>query len=514
MTASDVNVSPGPPNRPPVSLDRNGHCLTVCDDVDLNGLDHAARTCRIVSRQDASYGCSVSGEVDSLLQPLDRMRRPNAGLLPLFQHVAEQQGRRIRVSDTAPILQLPFPVRPVGVSDNRIPDFVRRNERGLIRIGADADSIDVAGLLADAFPRTRIAILSSHRSQLEKAGELLRAWLPQRRIADRLPHDEEGHWVALSTFTDAAEGPLEKCHLVLLLDAVQATHARAEAALAAMDARFRLFGVLQSKRRLAPSEQDRLVASFGVELIDVPQPNHELAEVRVVRLDLNGPRLEADTAGMPLQRLGYWQHPVRNRKIVQLAKQLRNGDTAALCQFHGMAEWQGAEMRRPQRVSILVHSCEHALALARQLPGWPIFTGSPAAPVDQRGLDSRQQRLLAARRSMWLTGDQQIVTLDGASQLRPGCTDTVIWAGGGQHAPVIPRRWLLHPGCTGRRLLVVDFTDQHHAELARWSRQRRHQYQDRDWFDAGVDDRTGRIQRFLRQRPKGPEGRRAAGRHQ
>ena len=488
--------------RPPIIIARNGHHISLNDAAAHANLLRACRGWRIVSGPDPVHGYRTTRQVDSLLQPDDGMWRANAGLLPILQHVAQNDGRRVVIRASTPMARLPDPVAAPRILDDRPAAFVAERERGLIRCGAQVEPVDMIAQILPTFPSARVAILGTHQPQLDKIRLRLNQELPAVCIGTRIPEDEDNAWIATSTFTNAAEGRLEKCHLVLLVDATHASHQRAEPALAAMDARFRLFGLLPEGCRLVPSVRDTLIGTFGLATLDVPRLGWETAQVQTTRVSINSPPVSNDRSGVALHRAGYWRHPVRNRKIVQLARMMRAGDAEGLSRFPHVQDWLERGPHRPLNVTLLVHNMEHALVLARRLPGWPVVAHDIRMPIDMRCLEEGEHRLLAERSAMLLTGEQQIVSLDAAAQLQLSCTDVIIWAGGGRHAPTIPRHWLIHPSHSNRRLLLIDFTDRHHEELASWSRQRREQCEERDWFDARVNAEAGRIHRFLRQPPR------------
>lgn len=244
------------------------------------------------------------------------------------------------------------------------------------------------------------------------------------------------------------------------------------------------------------------MANFGAAVLDVPRLGRELARVQTVRVDINTPRVEEDLAGVALHRAGCWNHPVRNRMISQLATALRSGDGERLRRFHGVQAWMVERAQRSLRVTILVHNLDHALALARQLAGWPVVCQPPGQAHPPRCANNRDQRLLAERTCFWLTGEQQIVTCDAADRDVLAGSDVIIYAGGGPQALAMPRHRFTCPARSGRRLLLIDFTDRHHPDMAAWSRNRYREYEARDWFGVGVDLHTGRIERFLQQSPR------------
>jgi hypothetical protein len=254
---------------------RNGHHLFVGDDeTSIVVASQALKT-----QPDPDHGYRVFRQCDSMLHPRDGMRRANAGLLPVLRLLARRDGRDLIELCESHFLPLPEPVDDPRIIDTTLAPFLGSRERGVIRVGPSVCIAQIIAQVAAAYPTCRIAILGSHKAQLYSAYKKLKNWLSTHDIRREVPPDDSGAWVAFSTFTAAAAGDLEKCHLVILLDATHAAHQRAEPALAAMDAQFRLFGVLREDRRLSPTERDVLMATFGPAVLDMPRHGGELAEV-------------------------------------------------------------------------------------------------------------------------------------------------------------------------------------------------------------------------------------------
>ncbi len=271
-----------------------------------------------------------------------------------------------------------------------------------------------------------------------------------------------------------------------------------------MDARFRLFGFLRDDRRLSPTERDVLMATFGPAAVDIPEHGQALPQVEVAWLAIHSPQVCAEsTETIKLCRGGAWQHPVRNRLITHLALDIRSDNVGRLRRYRDVTQWLRQHQQCPPRVTVLVENVEQAIALAEQLPGWPIAAGDqPWDQLNLRGISRSKRKLFEERRTAWLTGEQQIVTVAAAPRLGLAKTDVILWAGGGKHAPEIPRHWLQIPANRARHILVIDVQDNHHQTLAQWSQQRRTEYSKRDWFDVGVQPETGRVIRYLHQRPR------------
>lgn len=500
MSRNDENAA-GQAPRPHVTICRNGRKISL--DGDVEPVLSSGRTLKSVARSDANHGYFVDREMDSLLRPINGMSSPNAGLFPALQCYAAHRGCDVDYFDESVILPLPNPAADRRIIDTQLPPFLRSHDSGLIRICRNVGVAEIVAQIVAANPQCRIAVLGTHRAQLDAVADKLTNWLRGHQVRRTVPADDSGAWVGLSTFTMAADGDLEKCHVVIVLDATHALHQHAEAALSTMDGRFRLFGLLRADRRLSPTERDRLMAIFGPAVLDIPQHGMEMAAVNVAWLDVHGPRLDRGTDQELLFRRGFWQHPSRNRIIARLARELRDGNHAPLARYREIARWIHDHPQRPSRITVLVDNVEHAISLGEQLPNWPIIAGeNNSASLNTHGLAERKRRLLHERRSMWITGEQQIVTLPAAPSLRLASTDVIVWAGGGAHRPNIPRSWLLHPAGTNHKLLIVDVMDRHHTLLSTWSHRRHEQYIAAEQFDVGVSAELGRVAWFSCQPPR------------
>jgi hypothetical protein len=501
----------------PIEVALDGHHISLRGDYPT--IARRLRTYRIESGRDQDHGYYVTRRLDSLLSPADGMRRPKAGLLPVIEHLAAIEGRRLDVYRVGECpTELPEAVYDPRIIDPGLIDIVR-GARGVIRIGPSVRPIQVVAQIAAAYPTCRIVVMSDRTAQLARAYQALRQWLPDRHVLDHVPEDDEGAWIACSTFFDAAGGDLEKCHLLLLLDGTQAAHQRAEATLATMDARFHLFGLLRADRRLSPTEQDVMMATFGPQVLDLPAHGQEFASVSVTWLSIAAPVISADLETVDLYRAGYVNHPVRNRRLARLARALANRDEQHLRRHRHIVRWLADQPDRPLYVTVLVQSVEHAIALARDLPGWSIVAGAePHGPVDTSGLRAWQRRLLDERRLLaepriaWGSDTSRQIVTAAAAPRRLTSADVVIWAGGGRGMAPIPPSWLRRPAGMSHRLLIVDCIDRHHARLAAWSQERHLQYVEAEMYDVGVDPFLGRMIWFLFTAPRGPLRRRRSNR--
>ena len=118
------------------------------------------------------------------------------------------------------------------------------------------------------------------------------------------------------------------------------------------------------------------------------------------------------------------------------------------------------------------------------------------------GLSPGQRHLLETQRLEGPADAPYIATTAAMDKIDYNAIDALVWAGGGAFPPPLPRDRLICRAGDEHRLLVVDFSDRHHPQLRRWSRQRRQAYQAAGWWAPGIDPITARIEHFLATRPE------------
>jgi len=108
------------------------------------------------------------------------------------------------------------------------------------------------------------------------------------------------------------------------------------------------------------------------------------------------------------------------------------------------------------RLLVLVENVEHALALARQLPGWTLLTGQD---VCSSGLGKKDRQLLQAGKKTWPTLRAVLVTATALQHADLGGFDVVLRADGGTRPAPLPACPSLPSGRPVRPLLLVDLDD-------------------------------------------------------
>jgi hypothetical protein len=485
-----------------IRIDRDGHVL----DVEPRDTPLAARliTESHVAHEDLIHGYRLESQIEPLL---GGPRRPNTGLEPVVEYLAVQAGYRVehrRGTGRPRPLSAPDLARLPGsrAKDVGWLDFLRTRRSGIVRYRQGR--VELAWLVGQAgcaFPDARIAVVVVSRAKRERVFGQMRRYIPGVVLVDNGPIPEEAGRIVISSFTDLAHPDIEfeKFDLVIVPDAREALTRQGQLALATVDAKFRLFGLLPIDCKLSPSDEDWIAATFGLGELVIPKHGHEQRAMMVAFAKIaGGPQLPVTLDDRTLARKGIWRSPVRNRRIARVAVALQKQDYRWLTE-QAPEVARGLEHGSGQRIAVLVDTIEHALALAPALPEWPIIT---AADVYQHGLDRAQRRLLAERRPTWSTGRFGIVTAEALATLESGILDVILWAGGGRHLPPIPESQLV--GKTGQvtPLLVVDLNDRQHPALRRWTRWRREAYTAAGWYPVGMAPILAKVKRFLAQPPR------------
>jgi hypothetical protein len=155
-----------------------------------------------------------------------------------------------------------------------------------------------------------------------------------------------------------------------------------------------------------------------------------------------------------------------------------------------------------QGVIVLVENLEHALALGRRLPDWPILTG---VEVCLHGLPAEKASQIRPASPL---GEAHplyaIVTASGLGTLDMSAVGVVVRADGGVGLPaLLGKSFVVTESDPPPPVLLIDFCDRHHPMLRRWSRWREKAYAERGWFAPGVVPVQARVEQFLTIRGEG-----------
>jgi hypothetical protein len=236
---------------------------------------------------------------------------------------------------------------------------------------------------------------------------------------------------------------------------------------------------------------------FGFHEITIPAHGCQERPVQLLRYPIRGGMtLPVQLGGIQLQRRGIWHNAVRNRKLVQITNAFAKGDQDKLVQILGEAVGIPAN---PVGVILLVQTVEHALELARRLPGWHVVAGSL---VNEEGLTAEQIARLHPAPNPFRVGPlRAIATAAGLEQMHLYDVDVLVRADGGIGLPPLgPYHLVEGPVRPVRPMLVIDCHDQHHPLLRRQSRARLQAYEEQGWPAPGIDPVQARVEQFLASR--------------
>ncbi len=471
-------------------------CIThkaVCD----NG------SCRIVKQLNPFVDCIPFQSTSNAAK-----HRPctSAGLTEVVERLAATSGRTSRLLNyTGRPVPLPAPQcekLPTGYRhDREVLDFVQQHDLGIVKYHAGVDRYWLLTQIALAYPEATIAIATATYQEARRIHERLELLKVSSTLVTARHCPQEPGRVVVGTYTAMGHNPVEsgKRDIFICVNAAHALGELAQMCLLQADFRCRLFGFLPASRRLAPSERDRLMATFGPHEFTVPAHGHRAVTPRVVWVKFRH-RATPDTGNgstAQLKRKLLWVNRIRNRRIARMAKLLCTGDHTELAQqFPAVSEAVGG--REISHITVLVDGLEHAIGVADRLPGWPITCGADASTD---GLSQRQRSILERARS-WSMG-YEILTAAAADHyaFRPtrGLT-VIIWASSGTGLPPVPAAWQTAPTGESAEILLVDFDDRGQPTLAKWTQQRKRAYREAEWLAPGVDPVAARIDRFLQTR--------------
>lgn len=425
----------------------------------------------------------------SLLTDPAGFRVPNAGCLAVFEQKLRKPRIQLRVDALPGIAHLPQPENVCGLNYPSVVDFLYWHRNGIIQLPNDLRA-NIIREIAVAFPRARIILTGARKATLENLSNQVINRLPERMrgevvvVHGKKPlHVREGQpipRIIFTTFISAADCDFETCDIVLLLDGRQVRHKRNRIALEARDARFRLFGFVETGAPVSPYESGLMMGTFGPQKIHLLSHGRVRRDVSVDIIENHQPKIYLTEDRPDFLRKCYWHNERRNRTIIQQARKLLGFSNCSA-------------------VTILVKHLDHAAALARKLRDWKIYV----SPADRHAVNRMNRefrdRVAESDSASWSTGRCQIVMVNAVGQFRGYLSRAIIWASGG---PVdeIPEHWFYGSdvdGDSNLRTLVVDFQDRFNPVTRLWSKRRLKAYKSRDIFPLGTAPAEGRIDAFL-----------------
>lgn len=430
-----------------------------------------------------------------------------AGLEPLLKELFEGAGVEVALKGKRPPPLLEADqdsLRSLKDLDLPMLDLVRRSDRGLIRY-SPRDRVRPARLIAQivrAWPRKRIVIAVTRIHDARRLARCLRRASVKVTLYTGRDSRDPYSRVVVGTYLHLALAKLHRCEIYIALNPTEifgGDRARdlnwAIEGVKKVRSKARMFGLMPIDAKLAPYLRDQLTALFGIEEVHVPKHGCRPVPVTAVFVPIRGgERLPCQCEEWSLKQISVHEHPIRNRRVVRLARALVSGDWEDLQQtFPQVAATLGE--RTPQRVAILVDVVWHGLLLAQRLNCWCAVAES----TNREGLTEWACGWLVLGKEVRNRKGLLVVTPAGLEQA--GRFDVIIRADAGVGLPGIPDKLLRVKNGKEGSLLLIDFRDQHHPVLRQWSRQRQEAYLEAGWSVAGVKTQSP-LDRFLATRPE------------
>lgn len=433
-----------------------------------------------------------------------------AGLEAAIRRAAIDEGYRVHLADAPEtfvedtpetILEAPRQVyKGTKPRDDLLLDCARKQNRALIRYRrGDVDRAWLIAQLALAWPRLRLVCLVHNCEEGRSLRHHIQHYLPREQV--RFFNSKNGPEVdcrvALSTpmYLRHWSVKITHRHIVVVSDALRGLGEKAcEEMDGARDARF--YGLISDQAKISGLEETQLRERFGFEEISIPLHGHSVRGVEVTwhRIE-GGRRIEHDASMVTLKRLGLWQNATRNRRIARLARVLREGDHQTITKDYPTITSELPHSGK-QRLLIVVENVEHALQLAKQLKGWPVFCGENVCRVGM----SKADRMLLHTRTMSskeLRG-KGIITSSNLEKCDLDRMDVLLRADCGTSLPPLGKKALICPQeRTAHPLLLIDTNDRHHPMLRKWTAKRRSAYRQTGWYAQGANAVEERVGDFL-----------------
>jgi hypothetical protein len=477
----------------------------------VRGLDRYLYTIRHVPVSDEQHGARVKKMCFPLIwDQEDGNRRYNqcfAGLEPMVRELLDTYSYDVILSGERPT-ELPAPrlddLDAIDAVDTPVLDLVRTMDRGLIRYAArDVEPAILIAQIVLAWPKAKIVVVATRVSEAIDLRRKLRELLGKVTLFTGNHHPAQGSRVVVATPNRLGDGAIaiEKRDIYITTNPEQIISSPSSDCNQAYPEgikhlrRARLYGLLADETSVAPWQQSWMTALFGIDRVHIPCHGHHDLPVDVIFSRIHGgERPQSNKVDVVLKRRGIWHHHLRNRRVCALFQALARKKIDVLeekfaeiaAHLHGRS-WK--------RVGLLVESVEHGLVLARQMPDVPLIAGSN---VWTEGLSTEDLQLIEKGREK-CKKRRAIVTMEGLA-----CAanfDVIVRADGGTGLPALPEQYQMVANGEDTRLLLIDFKDEHHPVLAKWSRQRRKAYVASGWHVAGRAVQ-GAMDLFVAQRPE------------
>lgn len=264
--------------------------------------------------------------------------------------------------------------------DDQFLRSAAENILGQIIVRGDRDAASRIAQLCWLFPRANILIVAASRGQAR--------WL-RRQLASRVEggislsfyrSHEPNARITISTPQMVGRYSPGQIHVLLLADPGDAAGAKFQQAIGYLsDHPMRRYAFIAEQRQLSTGDLLRLEAMAGPVICE---PNSPLAETEVLICRAISLPVSANLDPLARKRERIWRNKRRNELIARCARAFDHHDLVSLMNLGLMVvptdeEW--LELAAEIKVVILVESHEHARALARFLPDWPVLSMSTSA---------------------------------------------------------------------------------------------------------------------------------------
>jgi hypothetical protein len=455
---------------------------------------------------DATHGASIGPLEAPLIYKVNRYGHAalacGAGLKTLVKELLERNGLRVEMCGEPAALTAPAwgQLATIPRVDHALLHFVRHHDWGLVWYERQG-KVSIVKLIAQvalAWPEQNIIVVPSRIMDARRLARRLSDFLPGvGLVTGRNRKDQRGRRVVVVTprYMRRGDVEVERRDICVAVNPAElfglALGNGGDVLNSLRTARF--YGLVAADQKSPPRLRDLLTAYFGPQEALIPRHGYQSVAVKVVFSPVRGggrPPAHRDHA--LIKRLGVHEHHLRNRRVCNLAVSLVHEARAVLeADYPHVAACLGEKVGR---VGVLVDNVTHGLTLARRLR-WPLVVGPV---VNEEGLPEEDREWIDLGRDKGLRTRMPVVVTGGGMK-RAGTFDVLIRADGGVELPDIPLVKLSAPDDRWREMLLVDFRDENHRLLRKWSRLRRTAYDDAGWVVVG--DEMSNLERFVATRP-------------
>ena len=291
------------------------------------------------------------------------------GLEPVIVECLRSQGYNVRINQSP---QLCDPDDGIQMRFNSVDERMLRHiqmfPNVLVRVDVSRiDNVRLAGQIALAWPRFRIAVIVPGRDEGRHFARRLSAYVHTKHFRSGMYEDPDQRVVVISCSRagyNAAD--LVRADIIICTDALRVLGERGREILHATR-HARLVGLMPMQSEIAFADQFRLREMFGFHDVSIPRHGEELLPVDIATIcHRDAPRSGPSSELLDLKRSALWHNPTRNRRIARLTQSLAGGDRdKALRLCLELRDFINKKLGERLRVAILVESQEHRAELLR-----------------------------------------------------------------------------------------------------------------------------------------------------